>query len=242
MAYSTDKGSNFKLKFAFSSGDSKFNESFIKHNKTRISVSNKISNKGDTVSENNSELDLDLAEVESAYEDSCYSEHCDEESVQSDDSQSSFSKETPSTKLTTSKTHILEKPQKLTDKFPSTSKLSDDELTVLDNKIKCLNFHETPSRNVKASSSRKNMSFTNDEVMKIERDNEILLKKIITQHKAPKTNIQQIKPRVSSSAINRRRLQKKIEEENMVLLKRLQRAKSCVLNSSRISGYRTTQM
>ncbi|XP_029039625.1 cilia- and flagella-associated protein 97-like [Osmia bicornis bicornis] len=93
-----------------------------------------------------------------------------------------------------------------------------------------------------AKSKRKNMSFTDDELRKIEWENQLLLKKIMAQQR-PKDkvfheNIQQ--PRVSSSAINRRKLQRKIENENILLLQRIQQAKSCVTNTMTKPGYRQT--
>lgn len=71
-----------------------------------------------------------------------------------------------------------------------------------------------------SKSKRKNMSFTDEELRKIEWENQLLLKKIMAQQR-PKDkvfheNIQQ--PRVSSSAINRRKLQRKIENENIVCI------------------------
>lgn len=63
---------------------------------------------------------------------------------------------------------------------------------------------------------RKNMSFTNMQVMKIERDNQCLLNKIMANHKPISDNKSLgFANRLSSSAINRRKLQRKIEEENM---------------------------
>lgn len=65
---------------------------------------------------------------------------------------------------------------------------------------------------------RRNMSFTNAEMRRIEVENQYLLKKIMAQQKpqAKPIRMQSAQPRVSSSAINRKKLQKRIEEENMV--------------------------
>lgn len=66
---------------------------------------------------------------------------------------------------------------------------------------------------------RKNMSFSNVEMMRIERDNQLLLRKIMAQQKNTKiVPVQVNSGRPSSSAINRQRLQRKIEEENMVFI------------------------
>lgn len=65
---------------------------------------------------------------------------------------------------------------------------------------------------------RWNMTFTDEEMRRIERENELLLRKIMAQqkprHKAFEERIVQSK--TSSSAINRRKLQKKIDDDNMV--------------------------
>ncbi|XP_076231612.1 uncharacterized protein LOC143177534 isoform X2 [Calliopsis andreniformis] len=79
-------------------------------------------------------------------------------------------------------------------------------------------------------SKRKNMSFTDEEIRKIEWENQLLLKKIMAQQKPKdkllRNNISQ--PQISSSAINRKKLQKKIENENILLLQRIQQTKSRV--------------
>lgn len=65
---------------------------------------------------------------------------------------------------------------------------------------------------------RWNMSFTDEEMRKIERENELLLRKIMAQQK-PRHKIfgeGTIQSRTSSSAINRKKLQKKIENDNVV--------------------------
>lgn len=63
---------------------------------------------------------------------------------------------------------------------------------------------------------RNNLSFTNEEVRKIDSDNQNLLKKIVAQQtrtKAPNAAPFQIRP---SSAVNRQRQQRQIELENLV--------------------------
>lgn len=65
---------------------------------------------------------------------------------------------------------------------------------------------------------RWNMSFTDEEMRRIERENELLLRKIMAQQK-PRHRIlgeRSVQPRISSSAINRKKLQKRIEDDNMV--------------------------
>lgn len=89
---------------------------------------------------------------------------------------------------------------------------------------------------------RWNMSFTDEEMRKIERENELLLRKIMAQQK-PRHKIlgeDTIQSRTSSSAINRKKLQKKIENDNMLLLRRIQQAKSCVFANTSKIGCRLT--
>lgn len=68
--------------------------------------------------------------------------------------------------------------------------------------------------------NRRNMSFTNLEMMRIERENQYLLRKIMAQQRPVKSIQLQTTAnnRLSSSAINRKKLQRRIEEENMVSL------------------------
>lgn len=65
---------------------------------------------------------------------------------------------------------------------------------------------------------RRNMSFTDEEMRKIDWENQILLRKIMAQQKPKEKFLRENAslPRISSSAINRKKLQKKIENENMV--------------------------
>ncbi|XP_012542668.1 uncharacterized protein LOC105840308 [Monomorium pharaonis] len=89
---------------------------------------------------------------------------------------------------------------------------------------------------------RWNMSFTDEEMRKIERENELLLRKIMAQQK-PRQKIlgeSAIQSRISSSAINRKKLQKKIENDNVLLLKRIQQAKSSVFTNTSKMGCRLT--
>lgn len=73
---------------------------------------------------------------------------------------------------------------------------------------------------------RKNMSFTNEEVQKIDRENQRLLKRILAQQNRPKPKFDTRTPsRLAPSAINRQRQQRQIEVENLALLKRIESAK-----------------
>ncbi|XP_033320816.2 uncharacterized protein LOC117217367 [Megalopta genalis] len=106
------------------------------------------------------------------------------------------------------------------------SSMSDDKSTIL-KAVKC---------------RRKNMSFTDEELRKIEWENQLLLSKIMAQQKPKEKilheNVSQSK--ISSSAINRKKLQRKIESENILLLQRLQQTKSRVMNATTKSGCRQT--
>lgn len=86
-----------------------------------------------------------------------------------------------------------------------------------DNRYSIANEHHTDTT-VHPRARRRNMSFTNAEMRKIDLENQYLLKKIMAQQKPlnKPMRVQSAQPRLSSSAINRRKLQKKIEEENMV--------------------------
>jgi len=91
-----------------------------------------------------------------------------------------------------------------------------------------------------ASKQRKNMSFTNEEVRVIDRDNSNLLEKLLavdnredlTTHNRTPIN----KP--ASATINRRRQEENIRKDNLALLRRLQETKPSrnVQNSSRTSN------
>lgn len=80
----------------------------------------------------------------------------------------------------------------------------------------------TTDRNNRFTRSRKyrrwNMSFTDEEMRKIERENELLLRKIMAQQKPRQKILGEgaVQSRTSSSAINRKKLQKKIENDNVV--------------------------
>lgn len=73
-----------------------------------------------------------------------------------------------------------------------------------------------PSVITQNAKCRKNLSFSNEEVRRIDNDNRVLLKKIVAQQtrQKPRTNLS---ARVmSSSAVNRQRQQRRIELDNLV--------------------------
>ncbi|XP_013141161.1 PREDICTED: cilia- and flagella-associated protein 97-like [Papilio polytes] len=77
---------------------------------------------------------------------------------------------------------------------------------------------------------RVNMSFTNERLREIERHNHILLNKILSARNSRKSSIppreQPARNPVPAAAVHRKLQQKKIDHDNMILLKKIQRAKS----------------
>ncbi|XP_072945614.1 uncharacterized protein [Epargyreus clarus] len=79
------------------------------------------------------------------------------------------------------------------------------------------------------STRRINMSFTNERLREIERHNHILLNKILSARNSRKSSIPARDPpvkRVPPAAVHRKLQQRKIDHDNMILLKKIQRAKS----------------
>lgn len=73
---------------------------------------------------------------------------------------------------------------------------------------------------------RKNMSFSNEEVQRIDRENQRLFKRILAQQNRPRPKFDSRTPsRLAPSAINRQRQQRQIEVENLALLKKIESAK-----------------
>ncbi|CAN8032393.1 unnamed protein product [Ixodes persulcatus] len=65
--------------------------------------------------------------------------------------------------------------------------------------------------------NRKNMSFSNEEVQRIDRENQRLLKRILAQQNRPRPKFDaRSQSRLAPSAINRQRQQRQIEVENLV--------------------------
>ncbi|XP_026159941.1 cilia- and flagella-associated protein 97 isoform X2 [Mastacembelus armatus] len=97
--------------------------------------------------------------------------------------------------------------------------------------------------------NRKNYSFTNDDVRRIDRENQRLLRELSRVSPGPRvgsalrkrTNITSNPPviRLSHSAINRQREQQRIERENLAFLKRLESVKSTpgLRRSEQLSDY-----
>ncbi|CAH2242542.1 uncharacterized protein LOC120625102 [Pararge aegeria] len=80
------------------------------------------------------------------------------------------------------------------------------------------------------STRRINMSFTNERLREIERHNHILLNKILSARNKRKSTLppreERPKKPLPPAAVQRRTLQRKIDHDNMILLKKIQRAKS----------------
>ncbi|XP_012279934.1 cilia- and flagella-associated protein 97-like [Orussus abietinus] len=119
----------------------------------------------------------------------------------------------------------------------------DDDICLLENDMKYLRTCDSRLDQRRMQNGRKNMSFTNAQMREIERENQILLRKIMSYQKPinKPVKIKAAQPRASSSEINRRRLQKKIEEGNMMLLRKIQGAKSWALPKN-TSGCRPTML
>ncbi|XP_058048732.1 cilia- and flagella-associated protein 97 isoform X2 [Ahaetulla prasina] len=79
--------------------------------------------------------------------------------------------------------------------------------------------------------SRKNYSFTNDEVRQIDRENQRLLKELTKHSAKPRNKSASMKkpsgsaPKMYHSAINRQKEQQRIDRENLAFLKRLEAVK-----------------
>ncbi|CAN8006130.1 unnamed protein product [Ixodes hexagonus] len=90
------------------------------------------------------------------------------------------------------------------------------------------------------SKSRKNMSFSNEEVQRIDRENQRLLKRILAQQNRPRPKFDaRSQSRLAPSAINRQRQQRQIEVENLALFKRIESAKPSreVTSSQECAGH-----
>lgn len=73
-----------------------------------------------------------------------------------------------------------------------------------------------PSVITQNAKCRKNLSFSNEEVRRIDNDNQVLLKKIVAQQTRHKPRTNSSARVMSSSAVNRQRQQRQIELENLV--------------------------
>ncbi|KAG6796558.1 cilia- and flagella-associated protein 97 [Apis mellifera caucasica] len=179
----------------------------------------------------------------------------DEDSIYSNDSFCSDescdeSEETNGTLRSLNDSHFSPHPQISTRKFSHEEIKNEQEKSEnitqnneIINSIGRSSISEDNSIGIKqVKNKRKNMSFTDEEIRKIEWENQILLRKIMAQQK-PKEKVfyENIPPsRISSSAINRKKLQKKIENENILLLQRIQQTKSRVMNNMTKPGCRQT--
>ncbi|XP_037502590.1 cilia- and flagella-associated protein 97 [Rhipicephalus sanguineus] len=104
------------------------------------------------------------------------------------------------------------------------------DLQLLVDAIRRLEAHQCEqsrtARKEAPAKGRKNMSFSNEEVQRIDRENQRLLKRILAQQNRPRPKFDSRTPsRLAPSAINRQRQQRQIEVENLALLKRIESAK-----------------
>lgn len=101
--------------------------------------------------------------------------------------------------------------------------LSDKEshVSTLEDELGDISISQSRSSSVKTSYKKKkncNLTFKREELIRIERDNLILLKKIMahSKHKPVSLNQQPFSHKKTSTAINRAKQQKKIEQDNYV--------------------------
>lgn len=78
------------------------------------------------------------------------------------------------------------------------------------------------SKKERNNRAEKNRTFTSYQIREIENDNSVLMKKVLNQSKRPKQYTTTTNPivKISSAEVNRRKLQKKIDHENLVSSKR----------------------
>ncbi|XP_014214103.1 cilia- and flagella-associated protein 97-like [Copidosoma floridanum] len=246
MAFIQRKGTALQFEIEFASGDHVKND-VEKNigNVTKTSVERNVAN-----NEYGAELDLnlefssDISEDESAYEESQSFEILkfnDKKSELTAVSLNKFpSKGIPTFQLPTS-TFIARHDINLGKKEVPPSKVRKSTSVNLEDRLRCLSLNEVDPVNKEPPGLRgKNMSFTNDQMMQIERDNVILLRKIMVQQKPLRIRQTSGRSKMSNSAINRQRFQRKIEGDNLFLLRRLQQAKPCIANTHKISGCRRT--
>jgi len=86
----------------------------------------------------------------------------------------------------------------------------------------------------KSSNRRKNMSFSNEEVRVINRDNGILLEKLLAVDNREDLTHNRATQKQSNAGVNRRRQEESIRKDNLALLRRLQETKPSkgIANSS----------
>ncbi|XP_076343733.1 uncharacterized protein LOC143243871 isoform X2 [Tachypleus tridentatus] len=102
-----------------------------------------------------------------------------------------------------------------------------EALQALETRNKRTNIKERNCVTPPVLKGRKNMSFSNQQVHQIDQENQRLLRKILAQQNRSKAQCGAgSRPTyTASSAINRRRQQRQIESDNLMLLKRLESAK-----------------
>ncbi|KAF2902392.1 hypothetical protein ILUMI_03789 [Ignelater luminosus] len=81
---------------------------------------------------------------------------------------------------------------------------------------------------------RQNKTFSDDKIRDIERTNSILMKRILSHSK--RANMFTPAPRnkkISSSALNRKKQQRQIDHDNLILLRKIQTVKPIVVNHAK---------
>ncbi|XP_046970711.1 protein hemingway-like [Vanessa cardui] len=110
-------------------------------------------------------------------------------------------------------------------------KLSKSQSSMSTNKPPSVSGRSTDYGSISVPQTRRiNMSFTNERLREIERHNHILLNKILSARNKKKSSIpnREQPPRrpLPPAAVHRKMQQRKIDHDNMILLKKIQRAKS----------------
>ncbi|XP_075982131.1 hemingway [Anticarsia gemmatalis] len=161
---------------------------------------------------------------ESYNEEDAYSDEFEEDKSEGEEEEEEESVKTES------KTVISEINEEIMTKS-SSMKLSKSQSCMSSDKPASVSGRSTSFGSVSVPSTRRiNMSFTNERLREIERHNHILLTKILSARNTRKSSIppREQPPRrpVPSAAVSRKNQQRQIDHDNMILLKKIQRAKS----------------
>ncbi|KAG7196806.1 hypothetical protein KM043_016919 [Ampulex compressa] len=87
---------------------------------------------------------------------------------------------------------------------------------------------------------KRNVSFSKQESQRIEYENELLLRRIMAQQRPKEKFQERSQTCISTAEINRRKLQRKIEYDNILLLQKIRRAKPHVITKGKQPGFRMT--
>ncbi|KAJ0172563.1 hypothetical protein K1T71_011702 [Dendrolimus kikuchii] len=156
-------------------------------------------------------------------EEDAYSDEFEEDKSESDPEEV-LVETTDETKAQSAKSESVDTAQS------SSVKLSKSQSSIISNKMSVSGRTDYGSVSVPPT-RRINMSFTNERLREIERHNHILLTKILSARNKKKSSIpardqQPVRKPQPPAAAMRRNQQRKIDHDNMILLKKIQGAKS----------------